>query len=116
MCFSNDLPVWMTREALSEINQRDNLKKQAKHTSSDDDWKRYRCSRNKVTDIKRDLKRSYFENALNEAGTDRRKLWKLIRQSLGTGKRKSTIDKIYDSTDPSDMANSINQFFVDVAV
>lgn len=109
-----DLPVWMTREALSEINQRDNTEKLARRMGTDEDWVRYRRLRNKVIDFKRSLKRTYFEIALAEAGTDSRKLWKLIRQLPGTGKRRNIMDRIYESSELVEMANSINQFFVDI--
>ena len=53
-------------------------------------------------------------NALQEAGDNPKKLWRIVKQLLGNHKRKNQILEINGYTDSADMANQINDFFVDI--
>ena len=43
-----------------------------------------------------------------------KKLWRIIKQLLGTNKKKSKINEINGKTDSADMAEQINQFFINI--
>ena len=53
-------------------------------------------------------------NAIRNAGDNPRKLWRIIKQQLGSNKRDSSILEINGLTDPACMANHINDLFVDI--
>ena len=56
----------------------------------------------------------YFINALQDAGDNLKKLWRIVKQLLGNSKQKNQILDINGYTKPKDMANQINDFFADI--
>ena len=103
MCFEDNLPVWATRELLSCCKQRDALEKQAKKSGLLSDRCKYTRARNSVTNFKKVLKRDHFQMAFEDAGSDLKKLGRVIRQVLGSGQKKSKITEINGHTDSTDI-------------
>ena len=92
----------------------DTLEKKSKLSGSLADRCKFARARNDVTSLKRNLKENYFQQAFDDAGNDPKKIWRIIRQLLGSGQRKSNIMEINRTTDAHSMANEINNFFSDI--
>ena len=114
MYFDDQIPEWATREFLSCCKHRDSLEKKSKISGSLADRCKYVKARNSVTNFKRNLKENFFQTAFNEAGDDPKKIWRVIRQLLGSGQKKSKIMEINGKSDPTEMADEINNFFADI--
>ncbi len=114
MFFENDLPRWITREFLSSCRERDNLKLFSYRTKRPEDELSYNWVRNRHTQFARTLKRDYFINAFTEAGSESKKLWRLVRQLFGNPKSRNKIMQVNGKTSDIEIANEINNFFADI--
>ena len=70
--------------------------------------------RNFVTGLKKNLKKTFFQNALDRAKGDSKKLWKIIRLLVGNKKRKNNIFSLNGKTSNNEMAEELNKFFANV--
>ena len=114
MYFGNNLPEWVTRELLAEIKYRESLANKADKTKNPVDIIAAKRKRNYVTGLKRNLKRTYFTRAINEAKNDPKKLWRILQSLVGSGKSKTCITSLNGKTESTDMANELNRFFSDI--
>ena len=111
MSFDDNLPPWVSKELLSEIKQRDNLENKAHRTNNYIDKLASKRKRNFVTGLKKNLKRTFFHNALERAKGDSKKLWKIIRLLVGNKKQKNNIFSLNGKTSNNEMAEELNNFF-----
>ena len=97
--FSSNLPTRMTRECLGEIRLREI--KDAKHakTGSIFDLAIARRQRNIVTNMKRNLKKLYYTNSIQEAQGNTKKLWKLLKTLFRNCDANSRIQDIDGESD-----------------
>ena len=56
----------------------------------------------------------FFQNSIQEAGTDSAKLWKTLKRILRNSAKKDQITQIGESTDPLEIVNSMNQYFANI--
>ena len=89
MFFDLNLPIWATREMLSDCRQRDRLEKKAKRSGADNDWIKARQYRNRVTTFKKNLKKDYFVNALRDAGENPKKIVESAKTNFGDTEKMS---------------------------
>ena len=71
MRFSNNLPEWCTSEFLSMCHDTDNMKKRQGNQMI---HKIYYLLHNTTVKFGKELRKTYFRAALNECGTDSKKL------------------------------------------
>ena len=64
--------------------------------------------------MKRKLKRLFFQSLITEANGDSSKLWKAIKRLLKNAENRYQINSIDDDTDPLQIVNNLNEFFVNV--
>ena len=76
---------------------------------------RAHAARNRVTALKRNLRRSCCIEALEAAGNDTKNLWKLINQITKKNKKSSQFTEINGKCDRKDMAEEFNKFFCDIS-
>ena len=114
MRFSSHLPVWMTRECLAEIRQRDILDSKLKKSNSLFDLTKSKRQRNLVTNMKSNLKKMYYSNAIDQSRGDGRKLWKVLKTLFRNCDSKSSFTEIDGATESFDIANKFNDFFCDI--
>ena len=79
MHFDENIPVWMTHELLAEIKVRNSLTKKADRTKNNIDIRLAKMKRNYITGFKRNLKRNYFKQAIENVKDDPIKLWRILR-------------------------------------
>ena len=114
MNFSDNRPPWLTNEFFSVANERDIAQAKSERTKNEADKKEYRRLRNKVTEFKRCLKKEYFQTALNQAGRNSQKLWKVIKQLFRKGKNSQVFIEINGKYDHKEMADEINRYFCEI--
>ena len=59
-------PKWFTSELCQEILKREKLLIKAKHSQSESDWLNYKQSRNNVSKLVRESKKSYFNKKMSK--------------------------------------------------
>ena len=114
------LNPWMTNEIMKLIKIRDRLferkKRQPDNSTVIDAYKKVR---NKVSRETKKSKNEYYKKYFESHSNDIRKTWEGVRKIIGAGKpvgygisQLNIKGKIID--DPKDIANSVNNFFVNV--
>ena len=76
----------------------------------------YKRARNRVTAMKRELKRLFFRNSIDEAEGDQKKLWKALKRFLQNSSPSNRILNINGETDSVKMATAINEYFSEIGV
>lgn len=83
---------WFDERIINTIKSRDNAFKEANVISDD---KRYKQLRNQVVNSIRTNKRNYYETMINENKRDGKKLWKVLKESIGDKKTQSKLTQVY---------------------
>ena len=109
-----DKKPWVTTEFLESANERDNLSRMAKSRGcpvlKEQHWK----ARNRVVSLKREFKRHFFRNSINDAKGDSSKLWKVLKRFIKNNNTREKILSIHNKECPLDIANEINHYFVNI--
>ena len=114
---------WVTFGLLKSMEERDlAFKLFAKETDTskkDILWESFRVKRNLIKILVRDSKRQYYMNFFEENKTNLKRTWEGIRNVVNISKKKKTAinslsykDKYI--TDKVEIANSLNEFFVNI--
>lgn len=74
----NALPLWLSKEILEFIKQRDYVYKLAKQTSDPDEWARLRRLRNKCNRLVSRAKGDFVLSQLKDSEGDAKKFWRVI--------------------------------------
>ena len=109
-----DRQPWVTTEFLEGANERDNKSKTSSDSGNPIDKADYRRTRNRVTSLKRELKRLYFQTSIQESKGDSSKLWKALKKFLKTSKSGNRINSINGKTATRDIVNEINNYFIEI--
>ena len=94
------------------VKQRD----QAGETYSQEDWRLFRALRNQVTAKSREVKENWEGNKLDLEQNDSSGVWKTVKGWLGWGTAGTQTQLFLEGrmvTNPSDLASSMNKFFLD---
>ena len=114
---------WITYGMLTSMRTRDSLyKKSTKETDptlKDNYYGSYKACRNRIISLIRASKKQYYAKYFEENNTNVKKTWDGIRNLINVNKKSSTkIDKILADnkclTESKDIANSVNNFFVNI--
>ena len=79
MKIPNNPPPWFNDDYLSLRRDLIASKSRAEKSKLATDWDIFRAIRNKLNNMSKELKRSYFESAIKDAGNDSRRLWKTVK-------------------------------------
>ena len=114
---------WITADILSAINEKNKLHKEfveeRNPTVRNEKHKQFKTKRNRVTSQLRKAKKAYYTQFFNENANNVKETWKGIRNLINVSKKSSThINHLLDNgkniTDPVEMANTINKFYVNI--
>ena len=114
---------WINHDILASMSDRDKLYKaflnEKDPTIRVTFHKTYKLKRNSVTSQLRKAKKHYFNLFFEENQNNVKQTWKGIRNLINVSKKSSTnIKKIVDNgkeiTDPKEMADIINNFYVNI--
>ena len=109
-----DKKAWITTEFLENANERDNLSRLAKSRGCPVLKERHRRTRNRVVSLKREFKRLFFKTSIDEAKGDSSKLWKILKRFIKNNNERERILTIHDKDAPLDIANELNEYFVNI--
>ena len=110
-----DTPPWITKDLISEVNQKDFLFKKAKKLPSEANWETFRRKKNEVKRLLATAKEEFVKNKLEEHEANPRKFWRTINEVSGIGKNKSSkkctkiIDqdeRVYEKQEAADFLNN----------
>ena len=117
MRIREDTPQWITKDLISEINQKDFLFKKAKKFPSDLNWETYKRKKNEVKQLLSTAKEEFIKGKLDEHEANPRKFWRTINDISGIGKNKnsSKCTKITDENNNEfvnqDAADFLNNYY-----
>ena len=106
---------WISGETKQKIKERNDAQKKATETNLNDDWVNYKKIRNSVNNILKTEKRSWQESKIAGLGSDTSTVWKNLKCWLGWntgGPPTKLIDDGIVYTKPSDLARTMNSFFI----
>lgn len=107
---------WITPGLVRCIRNRDNLHKKLKKSPENDilrlTYKRYR---NFCKNILKNVKRQYDKKRLQDAGTNSKKIWDVVKDIAYLKKAKSSSrDLLFHKDTPQESVNATNHFFANV--
>ena len=104
---------WLNETIFNLMKKRDKIKKKAKVSHTNDDWKEYRKTRNKVTfEIKKAKKKYYTEKIKESQG--RAQSWEILKL-LMPAKCSDSVNNSNDKNENVKLANKFNTHFANVA-
>ena len=120
MTVRGETTPWMTDDYISFAQERDYFKRKADSTSDPELWSKYRTVRNYVKNVREHLRKEHYANVIFENQNNPGKLWKVMKQMMGTSKNcKTSIirglasdDKLLSNT--KEIVNNFNTFFPNV--
>ena len=119
----NDKP-WYDSEIRKYSRLRDRLKRKSIQTKLPNDWIKYKQLRNKVNNLKKHAKETFFgnlENSLNDLTENNpKKYWKTIKTLIKDSNTATTIPPLkLDNNDfafsDEEKANALNNFFASIS-
>ena len=109
---------WITPSLLRAINRKNNLYLKYKAKPSDSLKSKYLNYKNTLSGILRREKKKYFEQQFVSCSKNAKDTWKIINNVLNKQKKKVSVPKIkIDGNlidNPKDIAESFNEYFVNV--
>ena len=109
---------WITPQLKKLMFYRDNLKKKAIISKTNDSWELYQKIRNSVNSQIRKTKRSYFLTNIEVNKNNPKKTWKTLNSLLGKKSKNTIVRNIkvegHDITEPKKIAELFNNYFVNV--
>ena len=112
-------PPWFNEEIISMCKDRDYYKGKAQKTGSASDWETYRHVKNQTNNTIKQAKKGYYCNCIEENRHNGKQLWKVIKSILPSKSHHSIKEVIVDGkpfSEPTDVANHFNDFFVNVGL
>lgn len=110
---------WIDSSILVLMHNRDQARKKALKSKSDEEFNIYRRLRNCVTSRLRKAKSEFFKRKLDDCHRDPKAFWKLMKKLLPSKNRTTRIDKLVvdgvDIVDPKGISDSLNMHFTSVA-
>ncbi len=122
--FKQQYKPWITHTILRQIEDRNkllsNYAKCKDPTTKADIYTQYKQLKNIVTDMIRKSKKDYYQNYFTKHKEDLRKTWQGIREIINiknknTGHPTCINDGDKNLTDPTQIANKFNDFYVSIA-
>ena len=107
---------WVSNELLNKINHKHFLYKQLKRNLCSKDH--YRSYRNALCTLIRSTKRNYYLNKFNYCRENTKKTWKCINSFLNKKRVNKCANLLVDDievSEPIQIANAFNSYFVNVA-
>lgn len=113
------LQPWISKGLLKSINVKNMLYKKYLTTPNDDNLRKFKTYRNKLNTLIRKCKREYYHKKFESTKNNIRQTWKTINGMIGRQKTVSQQNtfKTDDGnvvTEPDNIANYFNNFFVDI--
>ena len=111
---------WITQGILRSIKTRNRLYKLYISKPSEHTLEKYKQYRNKLTNIIRMSKKTYYSQKIGNAEGDINATWKIINNLINKNKPQNKIDNLKvesqpeNITDPTEIAHHFNSFFTNI--
>ena len=110
---------WITKGLLKSINNKNKLYKHYIKNPTEVKLQKFKTYKNKLNMLIRKSKRMYYFTKFEKSKNNMRETWKEINYIIGKGKKQSSQCKFRDDsgnviTDPQNIADQFNNFFVNV--
>ena len=110
---------WIGVELKKEIAQKNKLLATSKRFPTEENRRAYKSARNIVISKLRNAERKHYDEQFDLYGNDNHKKWNVIKENIAKEDRSSTIQSEFiidndSTTNPVTIANSFNDFFVNV--
>ena len=110
---------WITKGLLKSINKKNKLYKQYIHSPTNGNLQKLKTYKNKLNILIRKSKRMHLFTKFEKTKNDMKKTWQEINGVIGKSKKQSYQCKFKDDcgntiTDPQEICNKFNDFFVNV--
>ena len=105
---------WVTGDIIALMNRRDHLHKKAKRTSSHIYWSEYKTLKKQIRVELKKAKTNHLESLINDDKSNQNSLWQLLKSIIKIKADKNislTVDG-EDLSEPSDVAECFNNYFV----
>ena len=115
MKIREDTPQWITKDLISEVNQKDFLFNKARKLPSETNWEMFKQKKNEVKKLLSSAKEEFVKEKLEEHESNPRKFWRTINDISGIGKNKCSRkctkiidenDKVYEKQEAADYLNN----------
>ena len=106
---------WMSQSTKDLIQERNEAQARASNTNNDEEWRKYKRLRNRITNILREEKSQWQKNKLEQLGNNSSSIWKNVKHWLGWttgGPPTQLISEGNMFSKPKDLARIMNNFFV----
>ncbi len=113
------LTPWMTRGLLTCVRKKNKLYKKFIISRSPDKERQYKIYKNKLTNLIKIAKKTYYENKFETAKNDHKTTWKLINEVINKRRTKTSLPSSFISnntllSDPKDIANRFCKYFANI--
>ena len=107
---------WITKGIMTSIKTRNRLYKKALHEPSNDNHNKYKTYRNKLTSLIRLSRKKYYSERIESNINNNNNLWQIVKDLIGTKTNASNtfINEGKEITDPEQISNIFNSYFVNV--
>ena len=106
---------WLSKATLDMMKQRDQLQKLAADTQHRDDWKKFKCLRNKINNRLKFEEQKWQKFKLDECGSDSKLVWKNVKGILNWQTSGAPSQLFYKGKliqKPQELASAQNEFFL----
>ena len=114
VCGVDNCP-WLNRSIKVNMRHCDYFLRKARTANDSEDWARYRCFRNHVTNDIKKAKAAYNRRLIDEIDFDPKTFWKTMKKIMPREKRATSPNISVNGSVTSDkwcIANAFNKFFV----
>ena len=109
----------MTRGLLTCVRKKNKLYKKFIISRSPDKERQYKIYKNKLTNLIKIAKKTYYEDKFETAKNDHKTTWKLINEVINKRRTKTSLPSSFISnntllSDPKDIANRFCKYFANI--
>ena len=104
-------PPWLNTEFLGLVDAREYWSNKYKKSQSEYNLMQREIAKANAKELKEQLQQSYFEEQIEQARGDSKKLWKVVKEFWPTKPKGNNINKINEYTNDIDKANVLNEHF-----
>lgn len=105
----------VNEKVLNAIKQREESYKIYKSTNNQNDWEQYKLKRNKVVDVVRTEKCSFFVSKIDVCRGDSKMMWKSLKKIVSSKNREVVSEVMFGTQllkDMNDIVEGFNEFYI----
>ena len=117
---NTNISSWLTVELKNEMDYRDVLQQKFRKLKTTENYKKYKCQRNKVNNLIKRAKQNYNKNLLDENTKNLTSFWRTLKSIFSTKPKSKLISTTFkvkeeEISNKETIANGFGQFFSSIA-